>query len=62
MHEHFLSINKHGLWEILRYQAATKPDNWFGTDDLKLFFERPSNALNDANQWMDNIADEIHSI
>jgi hypothetical protein len=59
MHERYLSINKRGLWEILRYHAATKPDNSFGTDDIKLFFEKPSNAFNDANQWMNNIVDEL---
>ena len=54
-----LSINKQGLWEILRYYAATKPDNSFSSDDLRLFFEKPSNALNDADQWMTDFAGEL---
>jgi hypothetical protein len=54
-----LSINKRALWELLRYHAATEPDNAFDSDDLKLFFEKSSGALNEADQWMEALADEL---
>jgi hypothetical protein len=56
---HYLSINKRALWEILRYHAASEQDNAFDSDDLELFFEKSSNALNDADQWMGAFADEL---
>ena len=57
--EHFLSINGHTMWRMAEHHAATKPDRSFGTDDIKLFFDNPSNAFNDANQWMENFGDQL---
>jgi hypothetical protein len=56
--EGYLSINVRGLSQILQFHAATKPDNSFGTDDLKLFFEQSTNGFNDAEQLIENYANQ----
>lgn len=53
-----LSINVRGLSQILQFHAATKPDNSFGTDDLKLFFERSTNSFNDAERLLENCVNQ----
>jgi hypothetical protein len=56
--EYYLSINGRGLSQILQFHAATKPDNPFGTDDLKLSFERSTNGFNDAERLIENYGNQ----
>ncbi len=57
--EYFLSVNGHTMWRIVEHHAATKPDRSFGNDDMKLFFDNPSSALNDANRWIEDLTDQL---
>lgn len=55
--ESYLSINVRGLSQILQFHAA-KSNNSFGTDDLKLFFERSTNGFNDAERVIENFVNQ----
>jgi hypothetical protein len=58
--DHYLNINKKVLWQIMRYHAASNPDNSFTNDDLKLFFGNvPTSVLNECERWMENLFDEL---
>jgi hypothetical protein len=57
--EHYLSINERTVWQILSHHAMTEPDRSFETDDMKLFFDNQTNALNQADQWIENLTDRL---
>jgi hypothetical protein len=46
-----LSINGRTLAQLVLLHARTQPDRMFESRDMKLFFETPSNAFNDADRW-----------
>lgn len=54
--EHYLSINPDTLANLALHHSMTRLDGQFPTRDMKLFFERSTNALNDAERWLENSA------
>jgi hypothetical protein len=50
--ENNLSISQDSLWKIAVWHAMTKHDHAFKSDELKLFFERHTNSLNDAEDFL----------
>ncbi|MBR1143686.1 hypothetical protein [Bradyrhizobium sp. AUGA SZCCT0431] len=59
-HDSYLSINGPILTQIALYFAHGQRDKSFESPrDLKLFFENPSNSLNEADDWWGSIGTHL---
>lgn len=54
--ENNLSISQDSLWKIAVWHAMTKHDHAFKSGELKLFFEPHTNSLNDAGDFLAEMA------
>lgn len=54
--ENNLSISQDSLWKIAVWHAMTKHDHTFKSNELKRFFEPHTTSLNDAGEFLTEMA------